>query len=192
MSIASEKTHVTLEELLASQDAGRFEIVHGQLEEVQGSSLSSRVGAHVCSLLVAHCQPNRLGEVFNSEQYYRCFSEDGSKSRKPDVSFVSQERLPADWQSLGFFSIPPDLAVEVLSPHDLAYEVDVKIEEYLSAGVKLVWEVNPVNRIVTVHRLDGTVQKLHEQDMLSGENVVPGFQCAVAEFLPSTREPDAK
>jgi Uma2 family endonuclease len=124
------------------------------------------------------------GEVFNSEQYYRCFADDASKSRKPDASFVSKQRLPADWQSLGFLSIPPDLAVEVTFPNDLAYEVDEKVEEYLSAGVKLVWEINPIERMVTVHRLDGTVQKLHERDVLSGEDVIPGFECRVGDLLP--------
>jgi Uma2 family endonuclease len=185
MSIASEKTYVTLEELLASPDAGRFEIVDGQLEEVNVSNLSSEVGAHIGALLYMHCHKNQLGKVFNSEQYYRCFAEDASKSRKPDTSFVSKQRLPEDWESLGFLSISPDLAVEVLSPNDLADEVDGKIEEYLSAGVKLVWEINPIRRMLTVHRLDGTVQKLHENDVLSGENVLPGFECRVGDLLPS-------
>jgi Uma2 family endonuclease len=183
MSIASDQAHVTLEELLASPQAGQFEIVNGQLEEVHMSSLSSAVGAKLCFYLVGFCRQQPVGEVFNSEHYYRCFASDASKSRKPDVSFVSRERLPAQWQNLGFFSIPPDLAVEVLSPNDLAYEVAEKIEEYLEAGVKLVWEVKPVTRTVLIHRLDGTVQKLHENDLLSGENVVPGFQCRVADFL---------
>jgi Uma2 family endonuclease len=113
MSIASDKTYVTLEELLASPDAGKFEIVDGHLEEVNASNLSSRVGAYVCHHLVQDCLGKDLGEVFNSEQYFRCFADDPSKSRKPDASFVSKQRLPADWQSLGFLSIPPDLAVEV-------------------------------------------------------------------------------
>jgi Uma2 family endonuclease len=184
MSIASDKTYVTLEELLASPDAGKFEIVDGHLVEVNVSNLSSEVGAHISALLYMHCHQNQLGRVFNSEQYYRCFADDASKSRKPDASFVSKQRLPADWESLGFLSVPPDLAVEVLSPNDLAYEVDGKIEEYLSADVKLVWEINPIERLVTVHRLDGTVQKLHENDVLSGENVLTGFKCRVGDLLP--------
>src|SRR5690348_5083970 len=102
MSIASDKTYVTLEELLASPDAGKFEIVDGQLEEVNVSNLSSRVGAQVCYHLVQYCLGKELGKVFNSEQHYRCFADDASKSRKPDVSFVSKQRLPADWESLGF------------------------------------------------------------------------------------------
>jgi Uma2 family endonuclease len=54
----------------------------------------------------------------------------------------------------------------------------------LDAGVKLVWAINPNKRLVTIHRLDGTVQKLHENDVLSGENVLPGFECRVGELLP--------
>lgn len=83
----------------------------------------------------------------------------------------------------GFLRIAPDLAVEVVSPNDTVYEVDEKVEELLAAGVRLVWVLNPETRIVEVHRLDGTVSKLHVADELSGEDVLPGFTCPVAELF---------
>ena len=49
--------------------------------------------------------------------------------------------------------------------------------------MRLVWEVNPETRTIKVYRLDGTVTRLHEQDELSGEDVLPGFRCPVAEFF---------
>jgi Uma2 family endonuclease len=184
MSIAPTKTHVTLEDLLASEDAGRFEIVDGQLEEVHVSNLSVRVAGKIYALLNAHCEQTKVGEAFTSEAYYQCFGEDGTRARKPDASFLSRERLPPGWLEESYFTIPPDLAVEVLSPNDPAPSVRIKIEEYLQAGVKLVWEVEPESRTVLVHRQDGSTQRLHDRDALSGENVVPGFTCTVAAFLP--------
>ena len=80
--------------------------------------------------------------------------------------------------------IPPDLVVEVVSPNDLAYEIDEKVQEYLDAGVQLVWVVNPALRTVRIYRADGTISGLHESDELSGENIVPGFHCPIANLFP--------
>jgi Uma2 family endonuclease len=79
--------------------------------------------------------------------------------------------------------------VEVLSPNDIAYEVDAKVREYLAAGVRLVWVINPDGRTVTIHRPQGPGTVLHEQDELAGETVLPGFRCRIADLFPpaSTR-----
>ncbi len=184
MSATLEKTHVTLEELLASDDAGRFEIVDGQLVEVHVSNLSTLVSSNIMGLLYSHCKSQPIGKALDANAYYQCFGDDGKRARKPDVSFITRERLPATWLEDGYFVIPPDLAVEVISENDTVPEVRRKVEEYLRAGVKLVWEVEPETRTMLIHRQDGTRQMLHDHDTLSGENVVPGFACQVAEFLP--------
>lgn len=184
MSIASEKTRVTLDELLASEDAGRFEIVDGQLEEVQSNNLAVAVSSALQGLLGAYCKGDRIGEVLGPGAYYQCSGKDRMNARRPDVSFISRERLPLGWLHDDYFAIPPDLAIEVISRFDMAAKVRIKIEEYLQAGVKLAWEVEPESRTVLVHRLDGTTQMLHDRDTLSGGSVVPGFTCKVANFLP--------
>ena len=79
--------------------------------------------------------------------------------------------------------IPADLVVEVLSPQDRAYDVWLKTEEYLANGFKLIWEVHPHTRTVVIHRADGSVAKLHEQDDITGESLLPGFKCKVGEFF---------
>jgi hypothetical protein len=48
----------------------------------------------------------------------------------------------------------------------------------------LVWEVNPEIRLVHVHRKDGTASRLHPTDELTGEDVLPGFRCRVADLFP--------
>jgi Uma2 family endonuclease len=71
----------------------------------------------------------------------------------------------------------------VISPNELYSEVEEKVDEYLAAGVRLVWVIDPPHRSVRIHRADGTVTDLHESDELSGEAVVPGFCCPVAELF---------
>jgi Uma2 family endonuclease len=106
--------------------------------------------------------------------------------RKPDVLFVRKSRIPADWQSQAYLRIAPDLLAEVISPNDLAYDVDEKVLEYLRAGVRLVWVINPETRTVRVHRADGSFAWLSEGDTLSGEDILPGFSCPVRELFPTT------
>ena len=86
--------------------------------------------------------------------------------------------------------LAPDLAVEVISPNDLASEVNEKIDEYLSAGVSLVWVIDPDSKTVSVYRKDGSTARLRESDELSGEDVIPGFSCKVNDIFADVMPPD--
>jgi Uma2 family endonuclease len=83
-----------------------------------------------------------------------------------------------------YFEIAPDLAVEVLSPHARRSAVRAKIAEYVAAGVRLVWLVDPEARTVLEYRgsLRGT--EYDEADTLTGHDVLPEFTCRVADFFP--------
>jgi Uma2 family endonuclease len=84
---------------------------------------------------------------------------------------------------LKFWVGPPDLAVETMSPSDTVFEVDEKVQEWLTAGTRLVWVLNPRQKTVTVYRPDNTAQILGGGDTLDGADVVPGFTIAVAELF---------
>ena len=102
---------------------------------------------------------------------------------KIDASFIAAHRLTRDDLPTGHCEIVPDLAVEVISPNDLYSDVETKVDEYLQAGVRLVWVIDPGTESVRVHRLNGSVQDLSSRDPLSGEDVVPGFSCPVAKLF---------
>lgn len=74
-------------------------------------------------------------------------------------------------------------AVETMSPYDTVFEVEEKVQEWLAAGVALVWVLNPQQKSITVSRADKSVQRLTVGDTLSGEAVVPGFQAAVSDIF---------
>lgn len=85
---------------------------------------------------------------------------------------------------------PPDLAIEIWSPHELASrkrreEAREKIQRYLASGVALVWVINPKNQTVEIYRSGqvGPVQILQKPDELSGEEVIPGFNLSVAKLF---------
>jgi Uma2 family endonuclease len=92
--------------------------------------------------------------------------------------------MPADERPKGHNPIVPDLVVAVVSPNDLFSEVEVKVEEYLRAGVSLVWVVSPATRTVHVYRPgETTSSRLHADDELAGADIVPGFHCRVGEIF---------
>ena len=101
-----------------------------------------------------------------------------------DVSFIRRGRLPGERIPDGHMSIAPDLAVEVVSPNDLAYDVDDKIDLYLASGIQLIWVVFPETRSIEVIRADGTATRLRADQEITGESVLPGFVAKVAGFFP--------
>ena len=191
-SAVSPKTEVTPEELLAMPDGGHYELIDGELRERNMSLLSSRVAVSLARRLDLHCEQNNLGWVVDAECGYKCFPWKPSWIRRADVSFIGIDRLPSDEQrSQGYVTIPPDLAVEIVSPNDRVSELDEKIDEYLRAGVRLIWIINPETRKVQVSRHDGSVIPLRAEDELSGEDVLPGFRCKVDDLFPKPPQSEA-
>lgn len=184
MSIVLAKPPVTPADLLAMPDGKSYELVDGQLVEKNVSTLSSLVEGLVFAKVFGHCQQNKLGPVWPGTHGFQCFPGHPNKVRKPDVSFVKAGRFTLDMLDTGFMTIAPDLAAEVVSPGDLVYEVYAKVEEYLQAGVLLVWVIDPENRVVDVYRKDGTVSRLRETDELLGDDVLSGFRCSIADLFP--------
>jgi Uma2 family endonuclease len=103
--------------------------------------------------------------------------------RGPDLAFWGRERLPQPPRQ-GYPSVAPDLAVEVLSPSDVFTRVQQKVQEYLSAGVRLIWILVPEDRSVAVFRAGKPSSVLFNGEALSGEDVLPGFSCPIAELFP--------
>ena len=171
------------EDLLLMSDDELYELVDGQLLKKSLSGLSSWVGAEVGSRLGNFVVEHQLGWVFGSDAGYQCFADAPDKVRKPDASFVAQDKLP-NGPTDGHLRVAPDRAVEVASPNDSLRDSDRKVEEYLAAGVRSVWLIDPNVRVVQVIRADGTTQRLRDPDELTEPNILPGFRCYVRDFLP--------
>lgn len=175
------RTAATEEDLLAAPEDGyKRELVDG---EICVSPAGARHG-HVCVELVTRLAPfvkeRRLGFVFDSSTGFRL---PGGNVRLPDVALVARGRFEGDTPTEGFSPVPPDLAVEVLSPSDRPRQVLDRIGEYLGAGVRLVWVIDPGKRKATVYRSLTDVRTIDDAGTLDGEDVVPGFTCPLAAIL---------
>jgi Uma2 family endonuclease len=174
--------------LLAMPDGKSYELVDGQLVERHMGAKSSWVGGRLHSHLDRFCEEHGLGWALPSDNGFQCFPHEPRLVRRPDVSFVRYGRLPGEVLPEVWIKIPPDLAVEVVSPKDRIEKLDEKLEDYRKVGVPLIWVIHPKSREIMVHRIDGSVARLRESDELSGEDVIPGFRCPVRELFPR-REP---
>jgi Uma2 family endonuclease len=184
MSAPTKKKIYTPDDLLKMSDGKSFELDDGKLVRRPMGTESSWVGLKLARKLDRFCERHNLGHVLPSDASYQCFPDAPTKVRKPDVSFIKRGRLPGARLPKGHTLIAPNLAVEVLSPRDLSSRTNKKIQEYLRAGVDLVWIIDPEMRIVRIHRKDGTITELHDNDQLTGEDVLPGFRCRVSDILP--------
>ena len=94
--------------------------------------LHGRISVSVIRHLDRHVYQHRLGYVYTAETSFRV----GERLLKPAVAFISTARVPAD-ETKGS-PVPPDLAIEVISPTDSQWDVSNKVQAYLDAGTRMV------------------------------------------------------
>jgi Uma2 family endonuclease len=183
MATATE-TRYTPEDLLKITDRPMPELVDGQLIErpLMGQE-SDAVAAELLFLIKSHIRERDLGLVNGAQGSYQCFPKDPGKVRIPDVSFTRKERVPPSGPAKGHSRVRPDLVVEVVSPNDTYDDLNGKIEDFLAAGVPLIWVPDPATKTVQIHRADGTGLRLRAGDTLDGEDVLPGFRVEVAKLF---------
>ena len=174
---------MTADELLhANIPDKRTELVRGTLvvRELAGGR-HGFVAMNLAAELVGYVKRSGGGAVFAAETGFKLASNPDTV-RAPDVAFVRRERLP-DPLPAGFPALAPDLVVEVLSPDDRPREVLAKIAEWLTAGARLVWIVDPEQRLARVYRDNRSAAIVSAGDTLDGEDVLPGFTCLLASVL---------
>jgi Uma2 family endonuclease len=182
---------ITPEELLEMGDEGKaYELVNGELKELIVTKESSHIAGEIYLRLKLHCDAKLPGWVFPEGASYCCFPSDEMKVRKPDTSFIKLDRMTREqFREEGHCPIVPDLVIEVISPNDNAEELEIKIEEWLAAGVKILWEVYPATRAVRVYGPNNSFVLLRPGDTLTAPDVLPGFACLVADLFRLPGEP---
>ncbi len=174
---------ITADELLHLHVPDKqVELVRGVL--VVREPAGSRHGLVAMNLgieLGSHARRTGAGRTFAAETGFQ-LATDPDTVRAPDVAYVARDRLPAT-ETTGYAAGAPDLVVEVLSPGDRPGAVLAKVADWLSAGSRLVWVVDPERRAARVYRLDGSLTLVAEDGVLDGEDVLPGFSCPLASIL---------
>lgn len=164
-------------------------------EEIRGVRVEKKRTVYDCFVAMSvqrrlseHLDANPLGDSFIGMVYE--WAAVGCK-RNPDVSFVSHRTWPrtkplprVDW-----WSVAPDLVVEVVGPYDLTHSSLAKVQECFAAGVRQVWLVFSNVEQVYVYTAPATVRILNRADTLTADDVLPGFAVPVADLFPPAEPP---
>ena len=172
----------TAEQLLHATGLGRCELVRGELimmspAGTEHGCIAIRVGTRLNTFVELHS----LGIVMGAETGFR-IARDPDTVRAPDAAFVCAQRVPPRLPR-GYFEGAPDLAVEVVSPDDRASEVKAKAQNWLEAGCREVWVVDPRTETISVYRSRNETLILHAADRLTSDLLLPGFSLPVAEIF---------
>jgi Uma2 family endonuclease len=177
---------MTAKEFMAA-DLGEatFEQVRGEMIELPPAIPEhGRVCVNTCFTLESYGRQSGLGDTLSNDTGVQT-ERDPDTVRGADVCFYSHARWPVSKVGCDLIPVPPDLAVEVVSPGDRRGEILEKVLEYLRAGVLMVCVIYPRRRQVAVYRGDDDEPIFfREGDILEGFPEFPGFRCPVADLFP--------
>lgn len=183
----STDTLITAEQFSQMSFDVPVELVRGEIV-----TMTSRGGVHgkVCSNvsyeLEGWARKSGEYEVVGNDPGVQTGSDPDSV-RGPELLVIKTERLPGGRIPVGHFTVPPEVAIEVMSPSDRWSKVVSKAGDFLEAGVGEVWVLNPEKRTVQVFLQDGDVSRLLETDILIS-SLLPGFSCPVRELFRGVAE----
>jgi Uma2 family endonuclease len=174
---------------LSAADVERMSLPGKQVELVRGRLVVREppgtrhgvIAGNLGALLSVFARQHDLGVVCGQDTGFKIAS-DPDTVRAPDVAFVAAPNVDGIPRR-GYADFPPDLVAEILSPDDRPGEVLAKVADWLEAGTKLVWLIDPERLTAHVYRRDGSITVLGHHDSLDGEDVLPGFTCPLTEIF---------
>jgi len=173
------KRRWTEQDLLRLPNDGRkYELVNGRLKEVPTGGRHGKIGVELVVKLYPFSKP--WADLYDSSTGFRMH---GGNIRSPDVSLMRRERLPEGKPPVGFIDGAPDLAVEIVSPSEDQKDLLQKVGEYFESGAQEVWLLFPERKQVYRYRAPLDVEVLHENDTLTGGDLLPGFAVRVGELF---------
>ncbi|MHB1426693.1 MAG: Uma2 family endonuclease [Gemmataceae bacterium] len=188
MTVAEAPALMTTEQLLALPDEGveRW-LIRGQLREkpmTYRNRWHSRAMVRIGYFLEAwrEQQPAPRGSVLGGEAGVR-LTRNPDTTVGIDVVYISAEVANRNPDDTTIIDGVPVLAVEILSPNNTVEEIDEKIDQYLEAGVLLVWIADTRDRTVTIYRPGQEPEFVNARQELSGEPHLPGFRVRVADLF---------
>jgi len=174
---------VTADELLEHPEMKHCELVNGKVVPMSpAGSEHGGIAGLIAGHLFVYSMSHAPGRILVAEAGF-LISRNPDTVRAPDLMYIETSRLPDGKLLKGFLTTPPDVALEVVSPTDTFSEVVEKAESYVSAGVRLVWVIDPQTLRAYVFRKGKPVNNLTQDDVLSGEDVLPGFELALNEIF---------
>ena len=186
---------MTTEELVAFPDDGidRW-LIRGELRAQPWQLRTPGVGAAITTIgtalgnWVRGAKPVR-GTVL-IDAYHR-LAHDPDTTVGIDLSLITPVQA-ADAKGKPFVEGPPVVAVKFLPSARTDAVAKEQIGEFLTAGVPLIWIVNPDQQCVLVFRPGGEPKFFNLGESIVAEPELPGFCFRVAELFDSRSSPDRR
>jgi len=162
------------------------ELIDGVLVEKTMGYYESFLAVEIAHLLKLFLQQHDLGIVLGEAGTLRILP---GQVRIPDVCFLRWEQFPnCELPREPVPALAPDLAVEVLSEGNTEAEMRRKLHDYFTAGVRLVWYVDPRTKTARSYTAEDQCVELGEQQSLTGGEVLPGFELPLGELFAKARK----
>lgn len=162
---------------------GRLELVRGEVVKLTfPTPIHNLTYARVWELLRSFVEEHGLGMVFPADTGF-ILSREGPTLRGPDVAFITADRASRIDLRRNIEGAP-DLAVEVISPSDTISGMREKVEQYLTAGGRAVWLLDPDAVQAEVCERGRRPRILIAGDTIDCPELLPGFAMQVAELFP--------
>jgi Uma2 family endonuclease len=166
---------------LDDQEDRICELVDGVLVEKPMSSFESLVAMLLARILGSYIDSHDRGILLGEAGQLWILP---TKMRIPDISFICWERFPdGKLPRDRVYRVAPDLAVEILSEGNTPQEMELKLDEYFEAGVRLVWYIDPRSRSARIFTARDQVKAIDESGQLEGGDVLPGFTLRLGELF---------
>ena len=171
------------------EDVERYEVIDGErVEREPMGAFETVLASWLCHLINSFAVGRKLGLAVNEVLFILDAHRD--LKRRPDVAFASYARWPEPVVArTPAWNVIPDLVVEIVSPTNLAEEIDSKITDYFRAGVRLVWVFYPDSGRVYVYQSPTRVTVSERGDTLDGGEVLPGFQLSIEQLYEAVTKP---
>ena len=171
-------------------DVERYEVIDGiRVEREPMGAFETVLASWLCYLLNSFAAGKKLGLAVHETLFVLNASR--NLQRRSDVVFVSYARWPAAVVAREpAWNVVPDLAVETVSPTNLAEEIDSKVTDYLQSGVRLVWVFYPDAGRVYIYQSPTQSSIVERTDTLDGGEVLPGFRLPIIQLYEAVTKPE--
>ncbi|MBI4582899.1 MAG: Uma2 family endonuclease [Planctomycetes bacterium] len=174
---------VTVDEFWKLSRNRRCELIRGEIIDMtpvggEHGSIQINLAIHVGG----HIKSQDLGAVSGGETGYKLES-DPDTIRAPDLGFVVKARLPEGGVPKKFWPFQPDLAIEIVSPSDSYEDVELKVREWMQAGTREVWVVNPRLKEIKIHRPNQPAKVFRSGEILQSHELLPGLSLKIGDVF---------
>ncbi|MEJ6487056.1 Uma2 family endonuclease [Nostoc punctiforme UO1] len=187
--ILQAKNQLTLQEFLnLSPGEGdiTYELVDGQaIPKMSPKKFHSKLTRALLNLIEQCCEEK--GEVY-PELAVALTRRGRDWVPIPDILYISNKRLPPDWDQEGACSVPPDLVIEIISPGQTFGQMAAKAKDYLDAKVLRVWVVDSKARSITVFYPDAAPQTYMGDELLT-DSLFEGLEFTVEQVFQKAKIP---